>query len=248
MNGEGAQGGKKLLVVDDDPISLQIAALLLATEGFVVEQAESGEEALEELAQNHEHPEVMLVDLQMPGICGNALAARLREATGAHLIAMSATEPSAGQVAGYDGFVLKPLDQAALREIAGGGAPKKAADLESTGNDDEAVLDLAVLAKLQKAMPPSAVAEVFDACLSDTRRRTAAMRAMSAAGDMSAVRAAAHTIKGGAAMVGAVRIATLAAGLELNVYQKDDVPPKLDELLSACDEAERILFRYTTTD
>ena len=114
MNSEGAQGGKRLLVVDDDPLSLQIAALLLAAEGFVVEQAESGEEALQELAQNHEHPEVMLVDLQMPGICGNALAARLREATGAHLIAMSATEPAAGQVAGYDGF-----ERSTIRGAAG---------------------------------------------------------------------------------------------------------------------------------
>jgi HPt (histidine-containing phosphotransfer) domain-containing protein len=157
---------------------------------------------------------------------------------------MSATEPAAEQVELFDSFMLKPLDQAALLEI-GQGTFSRTPEPASTDHDDEAVLDLVVLAKLRKAMPPAAVAEVFAACLSDTRRRTAEMRKMSAAGDAAAVRAAAHTIKGGAAMVGAVRIATLAAELELGIYQKDDLPPKLDGLLSACDEAERILLRYT---
>jgi CheY-like chemotaxis protein len=232
---------KRVLVVDDDPISLQIAALLLGAEGFEVEQAGSGEEALRLLREwpEHAHPAIILADLQMPGISGNALAEGIRKVSDAHLIAMSATEPA--HIEGYDAFVQKPLDATAFRALversAGETAPKE--------DDDSAVLDLGVLARLQRVMPPAAVAEVFDACLSDARRRIPQMSKQAEADDLAGVRAAAHTIKGGAGMVGAVRIATLAAQLESNVYQKDDVQPKLDELLRACDEAESILLRYT---
>ena len=234
---------KRVLVVDDDAISLQIAALLLEAEGYEVEQAGSGEDALQALrkAPGTGSPDVLLIDLQMPGISGNALAACIRDLSQAHLIAMSGTEPGDGQVSGFDGFVLKPLNAADFRRVLATGRKTST----PAAVDDETVLDPAVLARLRDLMPEPAVAQVFEACLHDARKRVGWMRELLKAGNFAAIRSEAHTIKGGASMVGAVRMATIAAALEHNVYQEDDLQLRLDELLYACDDTERILFRHT---
>ena len=65
-----------VLIVDDHPSFRLTARALLEAEGFdVVGEAEDGETALEEAARLH--PEVVLLDVQLPGIDGFEVAARL---------------------------------------------------------------------------------------------------------------------------------------------------------------------------
>ena len=91
-------------------------------------------------------------------------------------------------------------------------------------------------------MPPAAVSEIYTVCLSDARARAAEMRTAGAAGDLDSVRQAAHTIKGGAGMVGAKNLAAAAAELELGSYRTEDIPHLLDNLLCSCEELQRILL------
>jgi len=183
-------------------------------------------------------PSVLLADLRMPGISGRDLAVALRAVVPqATLLAMSAT-PDAAE--GYDGFLKKPLDLAALRAAL---RPQDSAASEPAFIPGlQAVLDEADYAKLLRMMPAEAVREIYETCLSDARARAVEMRSASAANNLASLRLIAHAVKGGAGMVGAQKLVAAAAALELGVYEPADVPQLVDNLLSSCDQLQRILM------
>jgi CheY-like chemotaxis protein len=227
------------MVIDDDEISLSLISLLLRSEGYEVIEASGGAAALEMLAafSPESHPGALIVDLHMPGLCGPALAAELHGvAPQAIVLAMSAT-PDAAE--GYDGFLKKPLDLAALRAILNSHAP--GAEQPHPATHDDAALDETVYEKMSRMMPPAALREVYEACLNDAYGRVNEMRAAAANNDLSSIRAIAHALKGSAGMLGARKLSSSAAELELRVYQPAQVCAMIDNLLSCCDELHRIL-------
>jgi CheY-like chemotaxis protein/HPt (histidine-containing phosphotransfer) domain-containing protein len=228
----------KLMVVDDDDLSLSLASLLLKSDGYEILEAKGGTAAVDFLTslQPDALPSVLLVDLRMPGLSGQALASTLRSlAPNARLLAMSATPDRAE---GYDAFVKKPLDLASLRTALEGRVEAEAESL----NGRQPVLDEGVFQRMAGMMPPAAVREVYEACLSDVRDRSPEIRTAGAANDLPSVRRTAHTFKGSAGMIGARKLASAAAELELGAYKPDDVPKLVDNLLSCCDELHRILM------
>jgi CheY-like chemotaxis protein/HPt (histidine-containing phosphotransfer) domain-containing protein len=227
------------MVVDDDELSLSVISLLLKSEGYEVVQAADGASAVEILGRlsPDELPSVLLADLRMPGLSGLDLAIALRQAAPrATLLAMSATP---GAADGYDGFLKKPLDVMALRAALDVHRNENPAQAARTS--EYLTLDEAVFEKLTHLMPASAVREVYEVCLEDARARGAEMRRAAEANDPVAVRRTAHTLKGGAGMVGAQKLAAAAARLELGVYRNEDVPQLVDNLLCCCDELQLIL-------
>ncbi len=60
--------GQKILVVDDDPESVKIVSKALEWEGYTVQSASSGHEAINKI--NHYHPHLVLLDINMPGLNG----------------------------------------------------------------------------------------------------------------------------------------------------------------------------------
>ncbi|MFT4113862.1 response regulator [Silvibacterium sp.] len=232
-----------MLLIDDDEISLSLVSMQLSSAGFTVLPADSGEAALRLAADTlpAAAPDIVLTDLQMPGLCGRELALALHtllpEAT---LIAMSA---SPGDSSGYHGFVSKPLNLEGLQNvIENSRLPLQPA---AANRQDEplqlAILDENTYQKLSSMMPAPALAEVYEVCLKDTRLRSRLM--LEAAGeDESRLRQIAHTVKGGAAMVGAAQTAATAAFLEAGRYSPADVPDLINKLLFSCDQLERILM------
>lgn len=67
----------KILVVDDDPDIQKLMGILLAREGFDIENASNGEEALRRVAAKR--PDLIVLDLVMPAMDGFAVVERLRE-------------------------------------------------------------------------------------------------------------------------------------------------------------------------
>jgi DNA-binding response OmpR family regulator len=65
-----------ILVVEDDRALRQITARILHDAGFTVSEAESGVQALEQLAAKH--PDLLITDNRMPDMGGNALIAGVR--------------------------------------------------------------------------------------------------------------------------------------------------------------------------
>jgi DNA-binding response OmpR family regulator len=109
---------KRVLVVDDDPMSRELLAVLLEGEGFAADSADSGETALEEIKHSKSAPHVVLADVQLPGISGAALARKLRRACGPAtlLFAMSGSHPPLKEVSLFDGFLLKPFTMEQLAD------------------------------------------------------------------------------------------------------------------------------------
>jgi len=107
--------GEPILIVDDNPINLKLARVLLTGEGYQVRTATDAEEALEVLQQFK--PRLILMDIQLPGMDGLMLTRRLKAdpATkdaiilGLTAYAMKGDEERVLE-AGCDGYVPKPID------------------------------------------------------------------------------------------------------------------------------------------
>ena len=223
---------RRILAVDDDPVSLAVTAVLLESEGCVVLQAESGAQALN-LAQS-DPPDCILADLRMPGLNGSDLARSLRKAAPrALLLAMSATPPP--QLDGYDAVLKKPLSSESLRSALAG--RPAAAPAAPKSPKEDAVLDPDIFERLRRAITPDGLEEVFTVFINDTHARILAMRTA----DPATIKKEAHTVKGGASMVGALQISRAAAVLESGVDDPDDRLRKLDEMEAQCRFAAIIL-------
>ncbi|MGA7886962.1 MAG: response regulator [Acidobacteriaceae bacterium] len=227
---------RHILAIDDDPISLSIAAILLESDGWTVLQASGGHEALQLLADCAHAPDCILADLRMPGLAGPELARHLRSAVpGARLFAMSATPPPA--VDGFDGVLSKPLVLEALRSALAQQSP--AAPAADSAADPDAAIDAAVFDRLSLAMSSAALRQVIIVFLQDAAARLAVMRRA----DPATIRREAHTIKGGAAMIGARQVAQAAATLESGIDHEGERSRKLDEIEAHCRRAEVILLQ-----
>lgn len=110
-----------VLVVDDDPDIRRVLELMLEDEGYRVALAADGHEALERVAR--QRPDVVLLDLWMPGMDGWTLQERLQEHTPEiPIVVMTAgrgplAEVDRGSVAGY---LAKPFDMDSLFRIVSG--------------------------------------------------------------------------------------------------------------------------------
>jgi CheY-like chemotaxis protein len=235
----------RVLIVDDDELSREVLELLLQADGYEVETAESGDEAMLRL-QTMSVPEVVLTDLQMPGTTGDALARLLREVCGAgtRLLAMSGSELQEGEGREFDGFLLKPFSVEMLAEALAGGVEAKAAGGAVFEVD---ALDDGVYGQLAEAMRASRLEELYALCLEDVARRVDAMREMAFRGDDAGYRREAHAIKGGCGMVGACEMQRLATSMEERGLSDDHVA-SLDELMLARERLRRILIARRAMD
>jgi AmiR/NasT family two-component response regulator len=109
--------GKRLLLVDDDRLVLAMLADGLAHAGYSVTSAESAEEAEACLAGGL-HPDLVVLDVRMPGQGGLCLAERLRELDHIPFMMLSAYSDAStvakANLAGAMGYVVKPIDTVQL--------------------------------------------------------------------------------------------------------------------------------------
>ncbi len=108
-----------VLVVDDVPQNVRLLHAVLSPRGYAVRSASSGEEALALLAADP-LPDVVLLDVMMPGLDGYQTCRRIREDPRTEFVpvimvtASGAAEKIRATEAGADDFVTKPFDQAEL--------------------------------------------------------------------------------------------------------------------------------------
>lgn len=113
---------RRILIADDNPDALQTLKSLLEMDGHETQTAPDGNAALALAEQSV--PEIMLLDLGMPGLSGLELAARIRERPWGNkvtLIAVTgwgqAEDRRRSHEAGFDHHLTKPIDLAVLQEI-----------------------------------------------------------------------------------------------------------------------------------
>src|SRR5438045_3923861 len=106
-----SKSGARILVVDDEIEILRALQRSLTAHGFEVFTASSGEEALESIA--HHRPDLMLLDLGLPGMSGLEVAKRVRAQSNLPIIVLSVKGAERDKVQaldlGADDYVPKPF-------------------------------------------------------------------------------------------------------------------------------------------
>ncbi len=136
----------RILVVDDEPQILRALATNLKARGYEVDLASTGEIALSVAARHH--PDLVVLDLGLPGIDGIEVIRGLRGWSAVPIIVLSVREAERDKVAaldaGADDYVTKPfgMDEllARLRAALRRGAP---ADEEAVVETPDFTVDLA---------------------------------------------------------------------------------------------------------
>jgi len=109
----------RILIIDDNAQNLKLARVILVAAGYEVRTAVDAEEALETLTKFV--PQLILMDIQLPGMDGLELTRRLKQDPSLRTIvivaltayAMKGDEEKA-RAAGCDGYITKPIDTDAL--------------------------------------------------------------------------------------------------------------------------------------
>jgi signal transduction histidine kinase/CheY-like chemotaxis protein len=120
--GEPGPGPCRVLLVDDNIDGAKILAEVLRTSGYLVDLAHDGPEALEIARVNH--PEVVFLDIGLPGMNGYEVARRLRRQQGfenALLVALTGYGREADRIlaveAGFDRHLVKPVEPEVVQEL-----------------------------------------------------------------------------------------------------------------------------------
>ncbi|MFZ1467407.1 MAG: ATP-binding protein, partial [Paracoccaceae bacterium] len=179
--------GLRVLLVEDHPVNRLVARGYLQRMGCLVAEAETGAEAL--AAATAGQFDVMLIDLNLPDMRGEEVAARIAR-KGARLAALTADpvtdDPATRARLGVDHALTKPISPRALAAVLGGTAVRA----ETGAVQTEAILrdDLATLGS-------DLTVEIVSAFLADLAE---AVPALLAAQGAEPRRAIAHRMKGAA--------------------------------------------------
>ena len=119
--GREGNGRCSILIVEDDDATAEMLKVVLDETACEVRVAHTGKEALQ--LQSEHHPDIALVDIGLPDLSGLEIGRRMRasQTPPRQLIAVSgysrAEDRSRAKSAGFDVYVVKPLDVDQLRDF-----------------------------------------------------------------------------------------------------------------------------------
>jgi CheY-like chemotaxis protein len=116
--------GKKILLVEDNPVNRRLAVFLLRAHGYEVREATTAMEAFEILQTDQ--PDLIVMDIQLPGMDGLEITRKLKEQPATADIPVIAVTSYAMKgdrekalAAGCVGYVTKPIDKNTfIQEVA----------------------------------------------------------------------------------------------------------------------------------
>jgi len=242
----------RILLVDDNPLNIKVAKLHLDRMGMDTTVAESGTEALMALADNEF--DLVLMDLEMPGMDGHETTRRIRTGEGAgrpvkqpDIPIMAVTAHALADVrkrceqAGMNGFVTKPASfgdlGSAMRQILGGDWR------ESTGEpkpkiENAPVLDL-IHASTSLGVSKAEIMHLLPNAMSEIGIKLGLTERAVRSNTLREVTLQTHTLKSVAASIGAE--ATRRAALKLeNASRREEIELTHERLTSLRTEVARL--------
>lgn len=110
-----------ILLVEDDPTDMKLLSAVLKSSGHRVLEKATAEQAFEQIKARH--PEMLVLDLKLPGMDGLALARRLKQDPDTQhipIVAVTAASEKFSKeealAAGCDAYIVKPVDTRKLHE------------------------------------------------------------------------------------------------------------------------------------
>ncbi|MBK1649294.1 PAS domain S-box protein [Rhabdochromatium marinum] len=227
-----APGTARILLVEDNPLNVEVTRAALQQSHHQVSVVGSGLDALTRVDQ--ETFDLILMDISMPGMDGLEATRRIRAGQSANrttpIIAMTANAFAEDRErcaqAGMNDFLSKPIDIGKLRQLMTQWL-SQAASIQGASSDtlsalpnplieaaEYAVLEPQVLTQLAAETTSDLPRMLVEMFLGELKQRIEELHALHAAGDLTALGAAAHSLKGSAGTLGANRLQHMAQQLE----------------------------------
>jgi signal transduction histidine kinase/CheY-like chemotaxis protein/ligand-binding sensor domain-containing protein len=215
----------RILVAEDNVVNQKVALLMLRRLGYAADVAADGEEVL--AALRRQRYDIILMDVQMPGMDGLQAAQRIREEWPAEkrprIIAVTANalreDREACLAAGMDDYLSKPVLLEDLRAALyrGAGTVASSPPPDDAGSDvdsfDPKYIDQ--LRQLQAMTGQELISPILDRFLTEAPRRLAELQLALASRDNLSFVFIAHGFKGSGAQLGARRLAKICHELEM---------------------------------
>lgn len=216
----------KVLLIDDEEEIRELVSLCLSDYELV--EAASGEEGIEQALE--EDPDLILLDMLMPGMDGEATLGALKADRLLNAIPVifltgidAPEEEKRLMAAGARGLLRKPIDVRTfaddLRAVLSGSRAKAKVERSAQVLDPDVVDSLRELGGGDEGF----VTELLREYVEDTAVRLEVLSQAAAKGDALRVRQEAHSLKSSSGNVGATAVASICAELE-RAAQAGDVP------------------------
>jgi CheY-like chemotaxis protein len=241
--------GLRVLLAEDDTTNRNLITEMLRRLGATVHAVSDGAAAVEEIARDRF--DVVLLDLNMPVMDGleavRVTRERLADVDSLAVLALTAdpgwTDRSVLSAAGFNGYVLKPTTMADLhvgiskvleRIPVSDGIPTPRVPAVDVSLDRETIAQLA-----DDLGDAGLVADAVTIFLEELPGRLVAIHRACGADAVDDVKSVAHSLKGSAAMLGAVRLSSLCAQMETAASES-----VLSELTSEAEQVETLMRDY----
>jgi CheY-like chemotaxis protein/HPt (histidine-containing phosphotransfer) domain-containing protein len=247
----------RILLAEDNVVNQKLALRLLEQMGYRADVAANGLEAV--AAIERQPYDLVLMDVQMPEMDGfeasREIVRRWPADRRPRIVAMTANAMQGDRelclAAGMDDYLSKPirvdelvtaLERTAVREgrVRTGGTPASGPGVERASTE---VLDPAALERLRATMGAGFLDELLATFVDDAQELVGTMRRALGAGDVDALRRAAHSLKSNAASFGAMTLSTQARDLETLARSGvlDGAAPRVERLAGECERVVRAL-------
>lgn len=247
----GLAAPRRILLVDDLDINLEIVGEMLATAGHSVSVASNGPSAI--AAYREQRHDLILMDVQMPDMDGLETTRRIRELDAAAgevpVIALTANvfsqQVASYREAGMNDHLGKPFHRTALLAmVERWGAIRARPDTtlaetgESVATPAETVVDIACQNELAALVGPDKMSDLLSKLSQDLRLRLRSV-------EPSSLRDDAHSITSAAGLLGFTELSAAARAVQQAVDCEADVAPPLMRLLAARTAALREIAGLT---
>ncbi|MGV6827514.1 MAG: ATP-binding protein [bacterium] len=221
-NKPGLHGGQVLLV-EDNLVNQKVAQTLVSKLGYEVDTANDGFEGV--AAANQRHYQFILMDCQMPGMDGFEATRKIRQQEQDNdrhpvpIIAITANAMEGDRErcleAGMDDYLAKPIKKDELAQKLQYWQQQRPAEAggQNMHESTTAAIDLNTISELKEIME-DAFSELIATYLRDAPQRLLESRDAIKAGNVDALRDAAHTLKSSSANVGAHNLSSISLELE----------------------------------
>ncbi len=231
---EAARNNVAILLAEDNPVNQKVAIVLLSKQGYKVDVANNGIEALE--AVKRKKYDLVLMDCMMPEMDGYEATGEIRkldgEVSGIPIIAMTAHAMEGDRekclAAGMDDYVTKPINRAKLFEaidrqvqknMPDGGTQQIAAAVSQEPDAAIQPADIQLPMDIPASITHAGDQELWDELIvifdEETEKGIKALASAISEGDAGLVEREAHTIKGGSAEMLAEPLREAAFELEM---------------------------------
>jgi len=256
-----------VLVVEDNPVNQEVIGQMLRHLGLKVRVAAGALQGLRALCEAHF--DLVLMDIQMPGMDGVEALSWFRRGTGgrfsfvtpSHTPVIAVTANALGGdedrflALGFDDYLSKPFRQSQLlamltkrlslqSQAPSDGNPQQGGGDPAWANVAESVLDASALERLRELDPKGEnqlLSRVIKAFESSAARLMPQLQDARRASDHSGIRHVAHTLKSSSASIGAIKLSQLCAEIENRI--RTDRLENLDDLVGAMSAEVQIVLQ-----